>query len=91
MNGGYSIVDCKGLNLLAQSKQTIPGLYKAVAAAYGTDKLIIAENCVYGEGVNLTDIPVFAIIEAGVYILTASILQVRVSSDDGVIITSLFT
>lgn len=87
--GGYALIDCKGLNLLAESKQTISGLYAAVKTAYENDKMTIAVNCEYGEGVRMTPIPVFMILEAGVFILTASILQVRVDNEDGVTITNL--
>lgn len=87
--GGYALIDCKKLNLLADDKQTISGLYAAVKAAYENDKMTVAVNCEYGEGVKMTPIPVFMILEAGVFILTASILQVRVDEEDGVTITSL--
>ena len=86
---GYIQIDCKGLNLLAQSSQTIDGLYSASAAAVDTGKPIIAVNCEYGEGVPMTPISVMAILEAGVYIFTASILQIRVASDDSVTIVPL--
>lgn len=91
MNGGYIMIDCGGLNLLAQSAQTIAGLYAKIAAAFASDKPILAYNANYGTGVPMTPIPVFGIIEDGVYILTASILQVRVTSADSVTITSLVT
>lgn len=88
---GYTVVDCKGLNLLAQSKQTISGIYAQCQAADLTNKLIIADNCVYGEGVEMSPIPVMAILEAGVYVFTASILQIRVDAEDGVTIVSLLS
>lgn len=89
--GGYIMVDCKGMNLLAQSSQTIDGLYKKVEEAYKSGKSIMACNCVYGTGVPLTPISVFAIEEDGTYIFTASILQVRVADDDTVTIANLIT
>lgn len=91
MNGGYSMVNCDGMNLLSQSAQTIKGLYKRVTRAVGTGKPVQAYNCVYGEGVPMTPINVFVIKEDNVYICTASILQVRVASNDSVTITSLLT
>lgn len=87
--GGYSLIDCGSMNLLAQSAQTIDGLYDQVKTAYKSNKPIIAENCVYGEGVKMTPIAVMVIEEAGVYICTASILQIRVAEDNSVTITSL--
>ena len=89
MNGGYIMVDCTGINLLADSKVTVSGMYDKCKKAYESGKPIIAVNCEYGEGVPMTPISVMAIIEAGVYILTASILQIRVDSDNGVWIVPL--
>ena len=89
MSNGYVLVDCKGCNLLAQSSQTISGLYKACDAAVKTGKPIYAVNCVYGTGVAMSPIQVMCILEAGVYIFTASILQVRIASDDTVTIVPL--
>ena len=90
-NPGFATVDCKKLNLLAESSQTISGLYDSVKAAYGTGKEIIATNTEYGVGVPVSPFPVFVIIEAGVYILTSSILQVRVDPEDSVTIYNLVT
>ena len=73
--GGYSLIDCGSMNLLAQSAQTIDGLYDQVKTAYKSNKPIIAENCVYGEGVKMTPIAVMVIEEAG---------DVCPSMDDGV-------
>lgn len=89
MNGGYAMIDCGGLNLLGQSAVTIAGLYKKVGAAFNAGKPILACNCVYGEGVTCTPFSVMVINEAGTYICTASILQVRVASNDSVTITPL--
>lgn len=91
MKGGYTMIDCKGLNLLAQSSQTITGLYARTKKALEENKPIYAYNCVYGEGVATSPIQVFGINEAGTLILTSSILQVRIASNDGVTITSLLT
>ena len=89
MNGGYVLVDCKKMNLLAQSSQTVSGLYARMVEAVKTGKPVIACNCEYGVGVSLSPFPVMVLKEAGIYICTASILQVRISSDDSVTIVSL--
>lgn len=89
MANGYIMVDCKSLNLLADASQTINGLYESSIEAIMSGKPIIAVNCEYGEGVPMTPISVMAIIEAGVAILTASILQIRVANDDSVTIVPL--
>lgn len=89
MNGGYVMVDCKKLNLLAQSSQTISGIFAACRKAVDSGKPIIACNCEYGEGVALTPIPVFTIEQGGEFCLSASILQVWVASNDAVRIVPL--
>ena len=86
---GYINIDCKGMNLLANESQTVTGLYAACAAAMATNKPINAVNCVYGTGVPMSPIAVMAILEDGTYIFTASILQIRVASDDTVTIVPL--
>lgn len=91
MAAGYIMVDCQGMNLLAESSQTISGLYAACTDAINTGKPIIAMNCTYGEGVPMTPISVMAIVEDGTVIFTASILQIRVASDDSVTIVPLIT
>lgn len=83
------MIDCGGMNLLAQSAQTISGLYAKCTKALATGKPMLANNCVYGTGVKMTPIPVFAIVEDSTIIFTASILQVRVASNDSVTIVSL--
>ena len=90
-NGGYAVVDCTGVNLLAQASATVTGLYAKCKAAYDSGKPILAINCEYGTGVHVTPFNVFGIIESGVYIFTSSILQVRVDSDDSVTIVNIDT
>ena len=83
MSNGYIMVDCQSTNLLAVESQTIPGLYARSIEAIDTGKPIIAVNCEYGEDVPMTPISVFAIIEAGIVIFTAS-LKVQRSLNKGV-------
>lgn len=90
-HNGYVMVDCKKLNLLAQASQTVDGIFDSVEDAVNSGKPIVAVNCEYGTGVSVTPINVFAIKEASNYILTASILQVIVTPEDGVTIRSLVT
>ena len=86
------MIDCKGLNLLGGSTpQTITGLYAKFKSAMKRNKPIYAYNCVYGEGVPMTPVQLMAIDEAGLLIGTASILQIRVTSEDSVTITNLDT
>lgn len=86
---GYVVVDCTGINILAGETKTVSGIYAKVKEAFETGKPMFACNCEYGAGVPMTPIPVMAIIEAGVYIMTCSILQVRVNSDDEVWVVNL--
>lgn len=88
---GYIQIDCKGMNLLAQESQTITGLYAASAAAMETNKPVIAVNCTYGEGVDMSPVPVMGIYEDDDIIFTASILQIIVTPADAVTIRSLVT
>ena len=89
MNGGYIMIDCKGLNLLATESQTIDGLYAESEAALATGKPVIANNCEYGEGVPMSPISCFAIAQGGEFCFSASILQIWVASNDSVRIVSL--
>lgn len=91
MNGGYIMIDCKGMNLLAESSQTITGLHAKFAEALASGKPILACNCVYGTGVKSSPIPVFMIKESTSYVATTSILQITVGADDSVTITNLTT
>lgn len=90
-NSGYIMIDCEKLNLLAQSSQTIDGIYDAVMSAIESGKPIIACNCEYGEDVPLTPIPVFCIIQGTEIVATSSILQIWIQNDDSVRIVSLLT
>jgi hypothetical protein len=89
IKGGYIMIDCGGLNLLTSEPQTISGLYAKVKKAHELNKPIYAVNCVDGSGVKMSPIHVFTINDSGTMIGTASILQVRVASDDSVTITNL--
>ena len=92
MKAGYVLVDCKGLDLLSESTQTIAGLYDRVKSAMATGKMIIAENLIWNDGVNRPVSPVscFGIDmgDYGIYI-TASTLQIRVSKLDVVTIVNM--
>lgn len=81
-NGGYAMVDCQKMNLLAQSAQTVTGLHEACKAAMRTGKPVLACNCEYGEGEPMMPISVMVKEEGGIIIATASILQIRVDEHD---------
>ena len=90
MNPGYIMVDCKGMNFLAESAQTIAGLYDRVKSAMKTGKPIYAYNCIWGTGKPVTPISVFAIDfgDDGI-IATASTLQIVISKLDAVTINNM--
>ena len=90
-NGGYIMIDCKGLDLtMGTTPQTKTGLYSKVKTAMGIGKPIFAYNCVWGDDGDVSPIQVFAIDmgDYGIYI-TASTLQIRVSSADSIVIINM--
>lgn len=71
MNGGYFMVNCKGLDLTETDPQSISGIWNDAVTALATGKPIIAHNCVYGTGVNVSPVTCF-----GWYISTTEIVIV---------------
>ena len=91
MKAGYVLVNCSGLDLLAESTQTISGLYAKLVAAMKTGKMIIAENMIWGDDGIISPVHVFAIDMGSTYGIycTASTLQIRVSPLDVVTIVNM--
>lgn len=91
MKAGYVLINASGLDLLAESTQTIAGLYDKCVAAMKTGKMIIAENIIWGDDGVISPIPVFAIDMGSTYgiYLTASTLQIRVSPANVVTIVNM--
>ena len=86
---GYIQIDCKGLDLLAESAQTINGLYNEIQEAIETGKPIFATNLVWGDVSEISPVQVFSVQFDGYVILTASTLQVIVTTEDSVTINNL--
>lgn len=86
---GYISIDCKGLDLLAESSQTISGLYAAIQEAIASGKPIYACNMVWGEVSDISPVQVFIVQFDGYVICTASTLQVIVTTADAVTINNL--
>lgn len=86
---GYISIDCKGLNLLAEVAQTINGLYNEIQEAIGTGKPMYATNLVWGDVSAISPVQVFSVQWDGYVILTASTLQVIVTTEDSVTINNL--
>lgn len=83
MKGGYSIIDAKGLNLLAGEKVTIAGIRKECETALAAKKLVLVENCKWATS-DMTAIPVMLNTVGDDLIATASTLQIYVDKNDGV-------
>lgn len=90
MKGGYTLIDCTGLDLTAESTKTISGLYNKVKAAIDTGKMIIVANMIWGSGKPVTPVPVFAVDfgNDGIY-CTVSTRQIQISKLDVVTIVDL--
>lgn len=86
---GYIQIDCKGLDLLAESAQTINGLYNEIQEAIETGKPMFAINLVWGDVSEISPVQVFSVQWDGYVILTASTLQVIVTTEDSVTINNL--
>lgn len=92
MNGGYIMVDCKGLDLTSREEQIISGLYNDMVNAIKTGKPLVAYNCVWGSNNDspMTPIPFFAQNWTDSLVVgTASILNISCTSADKVTVTSL--
>lgn len=90
MNGGYMMIDCKGIDLLSQTSQTKTGLYKALQVAMLLEKPLYAVGMYWGEGKPITPIPVFAIqLLDDTIVCTSSTLQVWVTDSDSVTIQNM--
>ena len=90
MNGGYVMIDCTGLDLTKGStEQTINGIYGKTQACMETGKPIYANNCVWGTDGIVTPIAVIAIQFPGYIIVTASTLQIIITSSDVITINNL--
>lgn len=91
MNGGYIQVDCTGLDLTKGStEQNISGLFADLDAALKVNKPIVCYNCIWGTGVPMSPIQAFGIkYDTTTIIMTASTLQIYVTSSDVVTIVNM--
>ena len=92
-NGGYIMVDCTGLDLNTDTKQTITGIFDQIDNAFKSGKPVYAINATFNiSGTGNTTSPVNVMVnsdENGGYVATASTLQLWVDSDDGVTIVNM--
>lgn len=83
---GYVVVDCTGIDLAAEEKVTVSGIYAAVAAAFASGKPIFVCNIV-SDGDAITPINVSGIISSGDYVLNVCGATVTIDDEDGVTIS----
>lgn len=90
LEGGYSMIDCTGLDYTKGStEQTITGLYAKLKTAIKANKPIIAYNGSWGTH-QMSPIHCFAQEEtSSLIIATASTLQICVTSSDVVTIINM--
>lgn len=90
MNGGYVMIDAKGLDLTKGStSQTIAGIYNEVKKSFESDKPIFVYNCVWGSDSIVSPIQIFCVDFGDYIIATASTLQIVVTKADGVTIVNM--
>ena len=92
MTSGYTLIDCRGLDLTSESEQLLPGMYAQLRTAMIIGKPLIGCNCYWGSGKPLTPIHFFANQWCdGLIVCTSSILNINVTSSDVVTIQNLVT
>ena len=83
MNGGYYLLDCKGLDLTSASAQTINGSWADCVIALKAKKPIVAHNCIYGTGVPVSPVTCFGwYIAADEIVIVGATLHIHVKDDD---------
>lgn len=89
MNGGYVLLDCKGLELTTATGQTIAGMHQRITDTIGAGKPFYACNCTF-EGDVMTPVAVMITPRSGgTYIATASTLQIVIGTDDSIEIINM--
>lgn len=90
MVSGYTIIDCKGLDLTSAEEQTRTGIYAQLKTAMIIGKPLIGINCTWGSGKPLTPIHFFANQYAeNLIVCTSSILNINVTSADKITVQNL--
>ena len=91
LNGGYTQIDCTGIELNSAEKQTVAGIYKQVETAYKANKQVIACNATFAEA-GCTPISVMVNPAPGVadtYVCTAATLQLWIDKENGVTVVNM--
>ena len=88
--GGYSQIDCSGIELTTATKQTVTGIYNQVLSALKANKLALACGLTFGNNpctpapVMINDDP-----NGDEIVCTSSVLQLFIGADDGVRVVNL--
>lgn len=88
--GGYSQIDCTGIELTTATKQTVTGIYKQVDTALKANKFVLACGLKFGSNpctptpVMINDDP-----NGDELVCTSSVLQLFVGADDGVRVVNM--
>lgn len=91
MNGGYIMVDCKGLDLTGGSTpQEIPGFWNLAKKAIASGKPIVAHNCVYGSGVPVSPVTCFGwYLDTDEIVIVGATLHIHVKDNNTAIIVDV--
>lgn len=81
MNGGYVMIDVKGLNFASTETQTLAGLYDEIKTASATDKTVVLVGAVNGDE-DVSPVVVYVTQDGADYIVSASGLKITIESDD---------
>lgn len=92
MTSGYTLIDCRGLDLTSQSEQTIPGIYAQLKTAMIIGKPLIGCNCIWGTGKPLTPIHFYVNqSNESLIVCTFSTLNINVTSSDVITVQNLLS
>ena len=91
-NGGYAMVDLRGLDLTDSNPQTISGLYADMVKAIKSGKPLIGVNAVWGSNSDNPMTPIWFFAQqwsSNLVVGTASILNISCTDQDVVTVTNL--
>ena len=83
---GYVVIDCTGIDLAAEDKLTVDGIFAAFTEAVNCGKPIFAENIV-NDAATLSPANVVVYLSSGDYVFTLGTATVTIDDEDGVTIS----
>lgn len=87
MNGGYTLLDCTGLDLTVGTAQSIAGSWQKAKTAISTGKPIVAVGSVYGTGVPVSPVTCFGwYIASNEIVIVGATLHIHVKNDDSCLV-----